>query len=191
VHILSEKLKPSDLAGDELCIPTIRQLADFAAPYGVEIALYPHSFFWLEKLGDSVRLTQKIDRKNVGAVFNLCHYLRIDERPQLEEKLINSIPFLKAVSINGADDGATNQMGWDRLIQPLGEGNFDVLRILQVLKDYTYNGPIGLQCYAIPGKPEEFLRVSVESWKCYMGSVIPSPPVSRDRLFPKEKGVMK
>lgn len=168
VHILSEKLKPSDPAGDELCIPIIRELADFAAPYGVDIALYPHSFFWLEKLGDSVRLTQKIDRKNVGAVFNLCHFLRTDDRPKLEEKLIQSIPFLKAVSINGADDGATNQMDWDRLIQPLGKGSFDVLRILQILKYNSYTGPIGLQCYAIPGKPEEFLKVSADSWKSYM-----------------------
>ena len=187
VHILSEKLKPSDPAGDDLCIPIIRELADFAAPYGVEIAFYPHSSFWLEKLGDSVRLTQKIDRKNVGAVFNLCHYLRTDERPLLEEKLINSIPFLKAVSINGADDGVTNQMDWNHLIQPLGKGNFDVLRILQILKDHHYAGPIGLQCYAIPGKPEEFLRVSTESWKSYIGRLNLSLPVSQDRLFPKEK----
>lgn len=175
LHILSDQLKPSDPAGDELCIPIIRALADFAAPFGVDIAFYPHSFFWLEKLDDSVRLTQKTDRKNVGAVFNLCHYLRTDERPKLEDKLIHSIPFLKAVSINGADDGPTNQMDWGRLIQPLGKGNFDVLPILQILKDHHYTGPIGLQCFAIPGKPEEFLKISAESWKDYLKRLVPSP----------------
>lgn len=168
LHILSDKLKPSDSSGDELCINIIQELADFAAPYGVNIALYPHSLFWLEKVGDSVRLTKKINRRNVGAVFNLCHYLRTDERPKLDEKLIESIPYLKAVSINGADDGATNEMDWDRLIQPLGMGSFDVLKVLQILKDNHYSGPVGLQCYAILGMPEDFLKISAESWKNYL-----------------------
>lgn len=175
LHILSDKLNPSDPAGDDLCVPVIRKIADFALEYGVNVALYPHTNFWLEKVDDSIRLTKKINRRNVGAVFNLCHYLKVDEKARLEEKLVRVIPYLAAVSINGADDGATNQMDWDRLIQPLGKGSFDVFKVLQILKNNHYAGPIGLQCYAIPGKPEEFLKVSAESWKEYMKSLIPSP----------------
>ena len=168
LHILSEKLKPSDPAGDELCVPIIQQIADFALDYGVKVALYPHTNFWLEKVADSVRLTRKINRRNVGAVFNLCHFLKADEKNLLEQKLVNAIPFLAAVSINGADDGATGEMGWDRLIQPLGKGSFDVLNVLKILKENHFSGPIGLQCYAIPGKPEEFLKISAETWKQYL-----------------------
>jgi sugar phosphate isomerase/epimerase len=171
LHILSDKLKPSDAAGDEICVPIIQEIADFAARYGVELALYPHTYFWLEKLDDSVRLTQKINRPNVGAVFNLCHYLKVDEKDQLGEKLISAIPFLKAVSINGADDGATHQMEWDRLIQPLGMGTYDVLSVLKILKANNYRGPVGLQCYAIPGKPEEFLKTSAENWQKYLKAI--------------------
>ena len=80
LHIHSDKYGPSDPLGDEICVPIIQKLADFAKIYNVRIALYPHSRFWLEKVGDSVRLTQKIDRKNVGAVFNLCHFLKTDDR---------------------------------------------------------------------------------------------------------------
>jgi sugar phosphate isomerase/epimerase len=168
LHILSDQLKPSDQAGDALCVPIIQEIADFALKYGVNVALYPHTNFWLEKLEDSVRLTKKINRSNVGAVFNLCHFLKADEKDRLEEKLVQAIPYLKAVSINGADDGVTNQMEWDRLIQPLGKGSFDVLKVLQILKDKHYTGPVGLQCYAIPGKPEEFLKVSMATWKEYI-----------------------
>lgn len=168
LHILSDNLKPSDPAGDALCIPIIQKIADFALEYGVNVALYPHTNFWLEKVGDSVRLTQKINRRNVGAVFNLCHFLKADEKDRLEEKLVLAIPYLVAVSINGADGGNTNQMDWDRLIQPLGKGSFDVLKILQILKNNHYAGPIGLQCYAIPGKPEDFLKISASSWKSLM-----------------------
>jgi len=168
LHILSEKLKPSDSSGDELCVPIIQQIADFALEYGVNVALYPHTDFWLEKVDDSVRLTQKINRRNVGAVFNLCHFLKADEKNLLEEKLVKAIPYLVAVSINGADDGATHDMQWDRLIQPLGHGSYDVLNVLRILKDNRYPGPVGLQCYAIPGKPEEFLKTSAETWKEYL-----------------------
>jgi len=59
-------------------------------------------------------------------------------------------------------------MQWDRLIQPLGHGSYDVLNVLRILKDNRYPGPVGLQCYAIPGKPEEFLKTSAETWKEYL-----------------------
>jgi len=167
LHIHSEKFKPSDPEGDELAVPIIQKLADYARQYNVNLALYPHSFFWLEKIEDSVRLTEKINRRNVGAVFNLCHFLKTDVRSELEEKLLYSVPYLAAVSINGADDGNTGEMDWDRLIQPLGEGSFDVMNVLKLLRDNNYNGPVGLQCYNIQGEPSEFLLKSMKTWKAY------------------------
>jgi sugar phosphate isomerase/epimerase len=168
LHIHSEKYGPSDPAGDTLCVPVLQKLADFARKYNVNLALYPHSRFWLEKVDDSVRLTQKSDRDNLGAVFNLCHFLKTDTRDSLELKLVKSIPYLSAVSVNGADDGNTNDMEWTRLIQPLGEGSFDVLNILRLLKINNYMGPIGLQCYDIKGDPALFLKTSITSWNRYL-----------------------
>ena len=168
LHVHSEKYGPSDPDGDKICVPLLQKLADYALEYNVNIALYPHSRFWLEKVGDSMRLTQKINRRNVGAVFNLCHYLKVDKKDMLEAKLIEAIPYLAAVSINGADDGNTNDMDWLRLIQPLGKGSYDVLKVLQVLRKNDYKGPVGLQCFNIPGEPAEFLRFSVETWNKYM-----------------------
>jgi sugar phosphate isomerase/epimerase len=168
LHIHSEKYKPSDPEGDELAVPLIRELADYALQYKVNLALYPHSFFWLEKIEDSVRLTEKINRRNVGAVFNLCHFLKTDVRSELEEKLLYSLPYLAAVSINGADDGDTWEMDWDRLIQPLGEGSFDVMKLLILLRDNDYKGPVGLQCYNIAGEPSLFLAKSMKTWNSFM-----------------------
>jgi sugar phosphate isomerase/epimerase len=168
LHIHSDKYGPSDPMGDGICVPIIQKLADFAKNYNVRIALYPHSRFWLEKVGDSVRLTQKIDRKNVGAVFNLCHFLKTDDRASLDKRLKESIPYLAAVSINGADDGETNDTDWSRLIQPLGKGSFDVSSILRILRNASYTGPVGLQCYDIKGDPSEFLKISIDSWNKYI-----------------------
>lgn len=168
LHIHSEKYSPSDPLGDIACVSILQNLADYAYNYNVKIALYPHTGFWLEKVDDGVRLTQKINRRNVGAVFNLCHFLKADEKDLLEKKLIKAIPYLAAVSINGADDGTTNVMNWDRLIQPLGRGSFDVLKVLRILKTNNYSGPVGLQCYSIPGEPSEFLKISFETWTKYL-----------------------
>ena len=168
LHILSKKIPPSDSAGDALCVPIIQQIADKALQHGVKIALYPHTSFWLENIDDSYRVAEKVNRINVGAVFNLCHYLKVDDKLKLEEKLTRVMPLLSAVSINGADDGETNQMEWDRLIQPLGDGSFNVLSVLQILKKNHYTGPIGLQCFGIPGNPEDFLAFSMDSWKSFL-----------------------
>jgi sugar phosphate isomerase/epimerase len=168
LHIHSEKYGPSDPLGDKICVPILQELADYANNFNVNIALYPHSRFWLEKVEDGIRLTQKINRRNVGAVFNLCHFLKTDEKDLLEARLAKAIPYLAAVSINGADDGDTNEMDWSRIIQPLGKGSYDVLKVLKILKTNNYSGPVGLQCYNIPGEPAEFLKISVETWKKYM-----------------------
>jgi sugar phosphate isomerase/epimerase len=168
VHVHSEKYPPSDPAGDEKCIPIISELADYADKFGVKIAFYPHTNFWVEKVDDGVRLAKKIDKPNVGTVFNLCHFLKKDEPEKLEEKLKRAMPHLFLVSINGADKGDTNNMKWNRLIQPLGSGDYDVLNVLEILKEQGYRNPVGLQCYGIEGKPEEFLRQSMQTWENYI-----------------------
>ena len=168
VHVHSEKYSPSDPEGDEKCIRIITELADYCKDYSVKIAFYPHADFWVEKVEDGVRLAKKINKPNVGTVFNLCHFLKKDEIDKIADKLENALPYLFLVSISGADKGDTHQMGWDRLIQPLGRGDYDVFNVLNKLKDLGYKNPIGLQCYNIKGEPEEFLKESVTAWKKYI-----------------------
>ena len=67
-----------------------------------------------------MRLVKKVDRKNVGVTFNLCHFLKVEGEKNLERRLKEAKPHLFAVNINGADGGNTDQMGWDRLIQTAG-----------------------------------------------------------------------
>lgn len=168
VHIHSNKYSSSDSDGDEKCVEIVSELAEFAGNYGVKIAFYPHADFWVEKVDDGVRLAKKINKPNVGTVFNLCHFLKKDDPEKLAHKLENAIPYLFLVSINGADNGDTNNMNWDRLIQPLGRGDYDVLNVLTILKDLGYTNPVGLQCYNIKGNPEDFLGESVLTWKDYI-----------------------
>jgi len=164
-HIHSQMHDRSDSAGDQKCVEVLRELSDLVKPYDVKIGIYHHVGFWAERFSDGVRVSRKVDRENVGAVFNLCHYLRKDGADNLEQELAAAFPHVMLVSINGADDGETTNMGWDRLIQPLDQGTFDIKRVLKVLKDKQYSGPIGLQGYGIKQKPEEFFPRSVHAYR--------------------------
>lgn len=166
-HLHSAKFKPSDEAGDALIVPIMQELADFAKPYGVKLAIYPHIWFLAEKAEDSYRIAQKVNRENVGAVFNLPHFLRTDSEENIEKVINLILPKLFAVSICGTDGGDTNTMDWDRLIQPLGQGSFDTYRLVELLADKGFEGPFGLQCYNLKGMPENYLPQSGEAWKSF------------------------
>ncbi len=150
---------------DDRAVAIVHEIADMAKQSKLRIALYPHVWFYIARVEDAIRLVKKVDRKNVGASFNLSHFLRTDDEKNLERQLQAASPFLFAVSINGADGGQTNQMGWDRLVQPLDRGNFDVGRVLRALRQLGYTGAIGLQCYAIPGDCRENLERSMKAWR--------------------------
>lgn len=167
VHIHSDRFEPSDPDADDDIIPILRELADMARPYGIRIAIYPHVNFIAETPEDSYRLARLAKRDNVGAVFNLCHFLKTDEEKNLENVLNLVTPELFAVSISGADKGDTRNMSWDQLIQPLGDGTFDVYKVVKLLLDNGYKGPIGFQCYNINGNPEIFLKSSMDAWNQY------------------------
>lgn len=163
---ISSKSDPlSAPEGDPRAVAVIREIADLAQAAGLRVALYPHAGAWLERVQDAVRVVKKVDRANVGVTFNLCHCLRVGDESKIPELLPECRPHLFVVTINGADhDG-----GWDRLIQPLGGGGFDVARFLQQLQGINFTGPIGLQHYGIKGDARENLRCSMAAWQKLQG----------------------
>lgn len=156
---------PSDESLDDVAVPIIRSLATMAAPYGVEILLYPHVSDWLERVEDAIRIARKVGHPNVGIMFNLCHWLKVDKEENLKPLLISALPFLRAVSINGADHAAAIREGTGNWIQPLDSGTYDVGEFLVSLKELGYNGPVGLQCWGIEGDARDHLSRSMTAWK--------------------------
>lgn len=160
---------------DEKAVKILREIADLAATGDLRVALYPHSGFYVATTADALRLTKKVDRKNLGATINLCHELMADQGPKLDETIREAAPYLFVVSINGADVKKPGY-SWDRLIQPLGRGDFDVGAFLGKLKAAGYRGPIGLQCYAVQGDKLENLRQSIKAWKEYSARLAAEGP---------------
>jgi sugar phosphate isomerase/epimerase len=146
-------------------VEIIREIADMAADSKLRVVLYPHYGFWVERVEHAVQIVKKVKRDNVGVVFNLCHWLRAEGGKNLHSVLQMAKPYLFLVSINGADHSG----GWDKLIQPLESGEYDVYPLLKALKQTGYTGPIGLQCYGIKTEPREHLARSMRAWRGFTG----------------------
>jgi sugar phosphate isomerase/epimerase len=160
-----EKLKPSEPLGDEVVVPALRELADLARTNNVKIALYPHARFWIERVSDALRVARKVNRSNVGVTFNLCHWLKIEGSRDPKPVLAEAMPMLFFVSINGADKMDPETAEWNRLIQPLDTGTYDVAALVKSLRNLGYGGPIGFQGYGIKGDPRDILRRSMAGWR--------------------------
>jgi sugar phosphate isomerase/epimerase len=155
---------PSDPSLDVRAVEVFRAMSDLANDSGAQLLLYPHQKDWIERLEDSIRVAEKVDRPNVGVMFNLCHWLRVDQNRDYKPLLQRALPRLWAVSINGADERDPDP-GWARHIQPLDRGSFDVGALLKTLHELGYRGPIGLQCFGIGGDAREHLTRSMAKWR--------------------------
>ncbi len=160
LYVTSRKHKPASEAGDEAAVKAIREVAEMADDAGLSVSLYPHHGFYVASVRDAVRLARKVDRPNVGLTFNLCHWLRSDGGKDLDELLQAAKPHLQMVTINGADP----EGDWDRLIQPLGKGSYDVYGFLVKLHKLGFRGPIGLQGYGIKGDVHKHLKKGMKTW---------------------------
>lgn len=150
-------------------IAILRGLAAVADKAGLRVALYPHTGDSIQTAREALTLVKEVAHPNVGLTLNLCHELRqghVDALPQI----LNEVKgHLFIVTINGADRPPSGPCywGWDRLIQPLGRGDFDVYGFLKSLKQIGYDGPFGLQCFGIQDPTLEHLAESMKTWRQY------------------------
>jgi sugar phosphate isomerase/epimerase len=149
--------------GHEQAVAVVREIGDLAARAGLKVALYPHVGFHVARVEDALRIAKDVDRPNVGVSLNLCHWLKVGDEANMKLRIEQSLPHLMLVSINGAD----HEGGWDRLIQTLDRGEFDVYAFVKTLHEMGYEGPIGLQCYNVPGDRRENLTRSMAAWKAF------------------------
>lgn len=167
LHLHADEFAGTKREADELFVEGIRELADFASPLNIDVAIYPHVNFYCETVEHALDLAEQVDRNNAGITLNVCHLLKVEGEAGWEDKALAALPKLFMVSINGADGGNTREMDWDRLIQPLGEGSFDTYQLVKLLKDYGYDGKFGLQCYNIQQDCEVALTKSIQTWQAY------------------------
>jgi len=149
----------------------LHAIADAARAQGVDLALYPHAGFWLARFDDALRVAGQVDRPDVGVTFNLCHWLKVEGTERDPLPVIRAaLPRLRFVTVSGADAGDTRTMGWDRLIQPLDQGTYDVAHFVRQLRTAGYGGPVGFQGYNIKGEPRDILARSIVAWRRFLAA---------------------
>lgn len=166
---------------EDRAVENIRQVADLAARAGLRVCLYPHIGFYVETSADAVRLIRKAGRANVGTALNLYHTVEF-HRQRCGSDDLNMSPFIKEslkdiflVSINGIA-GST--------ITRLGEGDYNVGAFIRMLNNNGYTGPVGLQCYQVPGDIQNNLERSYSAWKAMLEKLnFPDP-----ELMPRRPG---
>jgi sugar phosphate isomerase/epimerase len=151
--LLVNGMKPSDPSDDPHAVKILREMSDLARDSAAQLLLYPHQGSWIERIEDSMRVAEKVDRPNVGVMFNLCHWLRVDKSRDYRPLLKQAMPRLWAVSINGADN-LDEKPGWNGYIQPLDKGSFDVEGCSRRSRNSAIKGPLAFSATASAATPE-------------------------------------
>ncbi len=152
-------------ASDDAAVSLIRKVCNLSAENGLEVVLYPHVGFKIHTGAECERFRKLADRPNLGTSFSLCHFLCQEDEAGLEADLKALAPHLKLIQISGADLIPPGNPDWKRLIQPLGNGTFDMTRVMRALDTIGYKGPVNLQCYQIKQPASQHLATSIEAWR--------------------------
>ncbi len=176
-YIISKNKFPSGSPmADPLLIRLLRQLAGWAERSGLEVAIYPHYNFYIESQDQALFIAKAVRRKNLGLCFNLCHWLATsptEERKQLKPLLKELKPYLKMITICGANDVISRKPNvWEDYILPLGSGSFDTYGLIKYcLLDLQIKVPVGVQCFNIKTDKSQLVQQTMAIWKQYMTSI--------------------
>jgi sugar phosphate isomerase/epimerase len=162
--------------GDAEAIRLLKKISFLSKNAGLEVAIYPHFSFYIERTDHALELAKKVNSKNLGLSFNLCHWLAttsLTERDNLKGHMKELKPYLKLMTICGANDIISQKKSiFDDYILPLGTGCFDTYGFLKfMVKEVKYKKPIGVQCYNIKGNKAQLIQNTMTVWKDYKNRI--------------------
>ena len=143
----------------------LKRLNRVARPLGLRIAIYPHVNTHVETLEEALRVANLANDAHIGVSLTLCHQLKKQGVQDLAPLLKQAMPKLFLVQVSGAETGDTQAMGWDKLIQPLGQGSYDVGAVFRTLKALNYSGPVGVIGFGIRQPAKKHLKQSIDYWQ--------------------------
>ncbi|HEX2862143.1 MAG TPA: TIM barrel protein [Lacunisphaera sp.] len=155
--------RPRTPESEAIALARIRAVADLAAGADLRVVLYPHVNCLPATAEEALALAEKAGRPNVGVGFNLSHELAAGNGARVPEILRRVASRLEMVTVNGATDRPGPL--WENYIQRLGEGDYDIARLLRVLAEVDYRGPVGLQSYGLTGDARDNLQASLRAWE--------------------------
>lgn len=156
-------LRPSDPAGDAPASAWLQRALDIAAPRHIQILLYHHLSFWVEKFADAIRLSTTLAHPNLGVVFCGYHWYAL-EGAGLAPLIKQALPYLKQVNLSGS---RRSPLGFGQVatIEPLDTGEMDNFALVALLHRLGYTGMLGYLGWDEGGDPYLKLERSLRAMK--------------------------
>jgi sugar phosphate isomerase/epimerase len=150
----------------EVTLTLLKNVAEQCKAAGVQLVLYPHHACTFETAEESLEIWEKLKHPEIKLSLHLCHEYKKQNLDRIDEIIAKILPHLALVSINGFDTTApVKTKGWDRIIMPLNEGDYDVRPFVTSLARVGYKGPILMHNFGFKLKPEEYLPASIKRWR--------------------------
>lgn len=150
----------------EITLPRVQAIADRCRDAGVLLVLYPHHACTFETAEEALEVWQKINRPEVKLSIHLCHELKAGNQQRYDEIVAKVAPHLVLASINGVDTSVDFSVkGWDSMIIPLDQGDYDPRPFVASLVRHAYRGPVLLHNFGFKSMPETYLPGSMKRWR--------------------------
>lgn len=150
----------------DVTLALLKNVAEQCQAGGAQLVLYPHHACTFETAEESLEIWEKLKHPEIKLSLHLCHELKAKNLDRIDAIVAKILPHLALVSINGVDSSAPIQSkGWDGIIIPLNEGDFDVRPFVAAVARPGYQGPILLHNFGFKSKPEEYLPASMSRWR--------------------------
>jgi len=138
--------------------PFLERALDAAEANEVRLLLYPHTFFWMERAEDAIRLCEEFGSPRLGLVFSAFHWYAV-EGTDLRKTLQAASPYLGLVNLCGSRRLAGQY--FPTTIEPLDSGDLDNFALLGALRALSYTGMVGVQGYGVGGDAYDRYRRSI------------------------------
>lgn len=134
--------KPSAPRAMPFAAACVNRLARSIAPLGLAIALDARAGFWMQRVEDGVRVAMRVNRADVGVLFNLGDWHEVDgDAHLLSERVKLAMPKLMGVSIP-VRNLATGPSDIDAQAVTLAGAPLDTGPLMHQLTLLGYQGPI-------------------------------------------------
>lgn len=150
----------------EVTLSLLKNVAEQCQAGGVQLVLYPHHACTFETAEESLEIWEKLKHPEIKLSLHLCHELKAKNLDRIDAIVAKILPHLTLVSLNGVDTSVPVQSkGWDGLIIPLDQGDYDVRPFVASLVRQGYTGPILLHNFGFKSTPEVYLPASMKRWR--------------------------
>lgn len=163
IQVTGRFIPQSDVAGDDIAVSFLEKALEIAERRNIDILLYPHYSFWLERHEDAVRLCQRLEHPNLGIVFCGPHWYITGGR-DLVRLLEEAAPYIKQVNLAGILKDPNGWAGVARIVL-LDEGELDNFVVLGALKKVGFDGMIGFQGWEVGGDTYSKLNHSLQAFR--------------------------